>query len=244
MFCPNCGTHWLEEDRFCRICGTVRLTEEAQPTTDPPVDSPAPLPPESTPQPPKKKHRLLRLLWLLPAVALIAAAAWLGYARLTRQTTADGVFYVQLGMLYFNSDAYNGSSELTVPETIGSQQVTAISPGCFEDCDDLTTVILPATVTQIGAEAFLSCDSLRGIFIPESVTYIGREAFADCAALEAICIPATVTRIGEDAFSDCEKLRHIFFSGPGTYWVSLYNQPINDLVTVYASDGKYVPNAP
>lgn len=244
MFCPNCGTPWQEEDRFCRICGTARPAAEPEAPEEAPAASPAPAEPEPPQPPKKKKRRLLRLLWLLPAAAILAIGALFGYARLNRQTTADGVFYVQSGILYFNAQAYTGGSELTVPEAIGNQQVTAISARCFLDCDALTTVILPDSITYIGPGAFRFCDSLRGIFLPESVCSIGREAFADCPNLEAICIPASVTHIGEDAFTGCSDLRHIFFSGPGAYWVSLYNQSINEWVTVYASDGKYVPNAP
>ena len=47
----------------------------------------------------------------------------------------------------------------------------------FEDCTNLTTIILPNNLTSIGSSTFKGCSNLTSITIPESVTSIGHSAF-------------------------------------------------------------------
>lgn len=44
---------------------------------------------------------------------------------------------------------------------------------------NLTTLVIPSSVTQIGANAFKSCTKLTSVIIPSSVTSIGAGAFQD-----------------------------------------------------------------
>ncbi len=61
----------------------------------------------------------------------------------------------------------------------------------------------------IGEYSFYNCDSLTSIEIPSSVTSIGESAFYDCDSLASIEIPSSVTSIGESAFEDCDSLASI-----------------------------------
>ena len=77
-------------------------------------------------------------------------------------------------------------------------------------CTD-TDLILPATyqdkpVKFIAWEAFRDCNSLTNITIPNSVTSIGLCAFMDCTGLTGIIIPDSVTDIDDSAFFGCESL--------------------------------------
>ena len=97
-----------------------------------------------------------------------------------------------------NSDPY-----LPVTE-IGSADDADWSSGAFNSCEDLTSVIIPASVTSIGGDAFWGCRALTSITIPPNVTYIGEGAFQSCNGLtiNSITIPAGVIFIGNGAFSD------------------------------------------
>lgn len=148
-------------------------------------------------------------------------------------------FHNDNGTLYFYEEYYNGPEELTVPELVDGQPVTALAPYCFAGCD-FTTVILPDTLERIGANAFDSCANLRGIFLPEGVTYIGAEAFYCCFALEAICIPSTVKAIESDAFSGCLKLQYILYNGIHSHWLDLYEDMIGAGTQVYCTDGTFI----
>lgn len=77
-----------------------------------------------------------------------------------------------------------------------------------DDCDNLMTVNLPASLTEIGDKAFKGCSSLTTVTIaePSSLTMIGASAFDFDESLTTINIPDSVTTIGSGAFKDCRAL--------------------------------------
>ena len=81
--------------------------------------------------------------------------------------------------------------------------------GAFEDCESLTSIAIPNSVTAIGDYAFYSCTSLASILVGNSVTNIGEYAFNDCVLLTSINIPNSVTAIGDYAFTSCLSLEEI-----------------------------------
>ncbi len=73
---------------------------------------------------------------------------------------------------------YTGSdTEVIIPSTIEGYPVISIGGGAFRNCDSLTSVTIPDSVTSIGNSAFSYCDSLTSVTIPDSVTSIGDSAF-------------------------------------------------------------------
>ena len=84
--------------------------------------------------------------------------------------------------------------------------MTHIYDSTFENCSNLTSIIISNGVTSIGSNAFYKCSSLTSINIPESVTSIGSRAFWNCSKLTSINIPNSVTSIGDYAFQGCSKL--------------------------------------
>ncbi len=50
----------------------------------------------------------------------------------------------------------------------------------FKDCQKITSVIIPNSVTSIERHAFRACSGLTSVTIPNSVTSIGEYAFASC----------------------------------------------------------------
>ena len=83
--------------------------------------------------------------------------------------------------------------------------------------ENLKTVIITSGLS-IGAWAFYDCDSLTSITIPDSVTSIGYGAFAYCDSLTSITIPDSVTNIGNSAFSGCISLTSITFKDTSTWY--------------------------
>lgn len=66
-------------------------------------------------------------------------------------------------------------------------------------------------VTSIGAWAF-DCADITSAVIPNSVTTISYSAFFGCSNMESIVIPSSVTLIGPDAFVNCKKLSVVYIS--------------------------------
>ncbi len=104
----------------------------------------------------------------------------------------------------------------------------------FSNCENLTSITIPASVISIGEEAFhgccnlqtvtsesnsklesigyrafSSCYNLTDITIPLGVTSIGGYAFYGCDNLQNIAIPLSVTSISNDAFYGCKGLQNI-----------------------------------
>ena len=76
----------------------------------------------------------------------------------------------------------------------------------FKNCSDLTSLILPSSVTRIGDYAFYNCSGLTSLTLPSSVTSIGEFAFRYCSGLTSLTIPSGVTSIGMSAFEYCSSL--------------------------------------
>ena len=76
------------------------------------------------------------------------------------------------------SDCDNDSyGELVIPEKINNIPVRYIGDNAFFFCSNLTSVILPDSVTNIGVDAFYGCTGLTSIIIPDSVSFIKEYAF-------------------------------------------------------------------
>ena len=98
----------------------------------------------------------------------------------------------------------NNLTEITIPDS-----VTSIGVSVFEGCTSLTNIIIPDSITSIEQSAFKSCTSLTNIIIPDSVTSIGVGAFRYCNSLTNITIPDSVTSIGDYTFWGCDLLANI-----------------------------------
>lgn len=84
--------------------------------------------------------------------------------------------------------------------------VTSIGDSAFRWCKTLTSINIQDSVTSIGNSAFYGCRSLSSINIPDSVTSIGNSTFLLCGSLTSINIPGSVTSIGNRAFYGCCSL--------------------------------------
>ncbi|WP_461255665.1 leucine-rich repeat domain-containing protein [Treponema sp. R80B11-R83G3] len=99
-----------------------------------------------------------------------------------------------------------------ITSVIIPNSVTSIGERAFYRCQSLTSVTIPNSVKSIGQRAFLEC-GLTGIIIPDSVTSIDKSTFSLCKSLTSITIPSSITSIGEQAFNSCSSLTSVTFSG-------------------------------
>ena len=88
--------------------------------------------------------------------------------------------------------------------TIIPDDITRIG-GAFDDCDNLTTIEIPSSITEIQLRAFMSCDQLTSITLPSSIKTIGQEAFYACDKITSVtCLATTPPEIANDAFGNVE----------------------------------------
>lgn len=95
-------------------------------------------------------------------------------------------------------------TSITIPDS-----VTKIKDGAFTYCEALVKVEIPESVTEIGKAAFIGCKSLSEVRLPSKIAIIADELFAKNTSLKHITIPEGVTAIGSGAFHGCESLQEI-----------------------------------
>ena len=97
-----------------------------------------------------------------------------------------------------------GISNIVIPDT-----VTDISVSAFEGCINLEQVKFSKNLTSIGASAFAGCKRLVNLDIPDSVSDIGNCAFDGCSNITSVHLPNQLYCMGSSAFRNCEALTQI-----------------------------------
>ncbi len=136
---------------------------------------------------------------MLVGITLPAAAATSGYYT----------YSVSSGKATITDCSASISGNVTIPSTLGGYPVTSIGGFAFYNCNRLTSVTIPDSVTDIQISAFRNCSNLTSITIGSGVTSIGNRVFYDCSSLTSITIPDSVTSIGDSAFYNCSSLTSI-----------------------------------
>lgn len=193
------------------------------------------------------KKRFLYLSTIITTFIMV-----LGLSIMVSAETEGLVFTQDPEGTAYSLTGYSGdATEVVIPATYEGLPVTSIGESAFKDCEEITSVSIPSSVTiiknyafrscdklasvtfdensqlvEIGAYAFFGCRSLPGIELPSSLTTIGLSTFDSCDKLESITIPASVTYIGEYAFSWCIGLNEIIVE-PGN---SVYHSDGNCLI--------------
>jgi len=114
----------------------------------------------------------------------------------------DGVLYMANWCLGCKGNALSGS--LTIQE--GTR---GIARNAFDECNELTSVVVPDSVLYICDFAFSGCKKLKSVTLGKSLIKIGNAVFSDCRSLTGIVLPDSVTEIGRDAFGGCKKLKSV-----------------------------------
>ena len=159
--------------------------------------------------------------------AYMAADVWKDFATIID----PGVDYVDIDGIHYNLDPNTKTAEVTnggpdiegfysghywgqvvIPSTVTFDgvlyQVTSIGDNAFVgdivyDDGELTSVILPNSVTSIGKGAFAYSYGLTSINIPKSVTSIGDFAFSNCESLISFTVEwETPLVVSTDIFAD------------------------------------------
>lgn len=141
------------------------------------------------------------------AVEESSGASYIGRILLRVGRSAEGEFIVREGTLGIASGAFENCRDIT--SIVLPSSVKSIGDKAFDSCFALTTVNIPDGVRKIGDYTFGYCHKLTSVRLPDSVTEIGNCAFFDCASLVSVNIPAGVTEIKDGTFQHCTELVYI-----------------------------------
>ena len=103
------------------------------------------------------------------------------------------------------------SGEVVIPNMYNGKPVSGFVAGTsssptFKKNGNITSVILPNSITYISNYAFYYSTKITNITIPESVTSIENYAFAYCSSLADAVISESVTSLGSGVFRNCGAL--------------------------------------
>ncbi len=101
----------------------------------------------------------------------------------------------------------NNLTSVVVPDS-----VTSIKSNSFSGCKSLKSITLSKNISTIESNTFLNCTSLTDIVLPINITSIDNYAFYGCTSLTNIVLPNSVTKIGDYAFSGCKSLKSVTLS--------------------------------
>lgn len=98
------------------------------------------------------------------------------------------------------------TGSVTIPESIDGYKVVEINKSAFKGCQ-ISSIIVPNTVTKIGDEAFKRCHSLTTLELGSGVTSVGEDALQQCENLTDVTIFATIPPTVKDnkLFSSASK---------------------------------------
>ncbi|SFB88042.1 leucine-rich repeat domain-containing protein [Ruminococcus albus] len=140
------------------------------------------------------------------AVTSIGERAFYAMSRFNNEDYVVIDYYEKLSY-ETESEKYKNIKNITSVVIPGS--VTEIKESAFEGCISLESITLPQKLKYIGKSAFFDCENIKSIVIPDSVKEIGFWAFSYCLSLESITLPKDLKCIDEHVFAGCETLKNI-----------------------------------
>lgn len=96
--------------------------------------------------------------------------------------------------------AYSNITGIDLPNTL-----TTLSPGVFNYCKKLISIVIPNSVNSMGNSCFGNCLNLTNVVLPNKITTIENQTFISCSKLENINLD-NIVKIGDYVFQGCSKL--------------------------------------
>lgn len=102
------------------------------------------------------------------------------------------------------------------------------------------TYEVPEGVTSLGNSSFANCDKLTSVTLPSTLTYIGEDVFLNCR-ITSITIPSNVTTIEIYAFAGCSNLGTVIMepTTPPTIWPTTFLSVVDSFLVPSGSVDAY-----
>ena len=128
-------------------------------------------------------------------------------------------------------ERYIGSGgDVVIPAEIDGKPVSAIGNvvgtiGAFQDCTNVTSVVIPDGVVEIQDNAFYGCTNLEVVTVPSSVTLLRNCAFTDCPKLRAIYFEGNAPEQANYVFDATENVIIYYQEGTSGWNDPWYGRP-------------------
>lgn len=172
------------------------------------------------------KQPVLKMLLLLVVAILAAGTATAQNDYDEYDFSVDGKYYKILSdedrtVKFVCGEMFRRySGDIRIPEAVShdgiTYTVTAISEMAFFWCGDLTSVVMPNTITAIADDhsssnlgVFYECSSLKKVILSKNLAVIPSYTFYGCSSLSSIDL-SNVTEVGIYAFRRCTSLTSVY----------------------------------
>ncbi len=135
----------------------------------------------------------------------------IGYRVFASMSKLTKPFYLPSSLEELGESAFASSYNIPSFVNLENTKLTAIKKSTFYECNKITSISLPSTVTSIGETAFCKATALTTITGLENVTTIGKSSFNSCSALTSVDLTNEVTSVGYEAFAWCKNLSDFGF---------------------------------
>lgn len=182
------------------------------------------------------------------SVIFIADYAFSWCEGLTDVTISDGVKVGEKAFVGSNNiENITASAEVLASILLYNVKTAVITGGdtvknlLFSNCKQLTSVVLPDSITVIESNIFSECISLTTVIIPDGVITVDGNLFNGCVNLTDVVIPGSVKSLGNYWFFGCTSLKTVTFKGTKAQWNALEKDETWDnnagAVTIHCTDG-------
>lgn len=157
------------------------------------------------------KKIIKKLLSVGMAVLIVCSVfPYVGFSVIAQAGKIDCFSYSisDTGEVTITSCDKTSSGEITVPDEIEGCPVTTIQRYAFQNCINVTGVILPETLEVIGEGSFFG-SGIESIVIPDGVSVIPGVAFKGCKALASVELPEGIVELGLHSLSGCSALTEV-----------------------------------
>ena len=132
---------------------------------------------------------------------------YIGTHLIRAKISINGTYIIKDGTKCIASSAFyecDNLTSITMPES-----VTTVGSGVFYECDNLKSITMPESVTTMGSGVFWKCKKLTNVVLSSNLTSIESWTFYQCDTLSNIIIPDSITLISSSAFESCKKLKTV-----------------------------------
>lgn len=148
----------------------------------------------------------------LTSIEIPASVNYIGHSAFYNCSNLNSITLPFIGNIADGTDSANFSYIFNyVPSSLKTVKITggtSVPHSAFYNCDRITSIELPKTITSIEDYAFYGCSNLTSINIPSSVTRIASNAFGYCSKLNSVELSDSVTSIVGNAFKGCNSLEY------------------------------------
>lgn len=155
------------------------------------------------------------------ALVTIGVSAFDNCVSLTNVKTAtatgtDNCFPATLETLDQYAFRYTAlTGKLIIPDSVerlaskSSSYTYSTGGNIFQQCHNITEVVLPDTLIHIGGNVFEGCRKLQKVNIPAGLKLLGTCAFKNCHSLQNVTLPDQMEDVNSSAFMNCTSLTKV-----------------------------------